>query len=417
MKKILFLLVVLLPLVADAQKAVVESYIKSLNNYCRASYDRRGSETMIESLFTYYQDDEEQWAKMNDEITRKVLELCYDRKIDTQRPCNVFSSDIEAPAYMQCFKWLGITQATIVSMNETRKSDFQCVTAIITYSGGVYANGHTMGQDFVISNGKIYRIDNNKFAYDQWRNGGFKSDNGGNKPSQNVSQRQDNKPSTVTNNNSSVATHEYVDLGLPSGTLWATCNVGASSPEDYGDYFAWGETEPYYASGGNTKNPVWKSGKSKGYDWSSYKYANGACNKLTKYCNKSSYGNNGYTDRDTVLKPSDDAATANWGSDWCMPTKAQFQELKDKCKWTWTKKDGYKVKGPNGNTIFLRAAGYRYGTSLVVGHLYGYYWCSSLNTPSPYGGHFFCFCDSCVFGSNGWDSRWYGFSVRPVRCK
>ncbi len=171
MKKILFLLVVLLPLFADAQKAVVESYIKSLNNYCRESYDRRGSETMIESLFTYYQDDEEQWAKMNDEMTRKVLELCYDRKIDTQRPCNVFSSDIEAPAYMQCFKWLGITQATIVSMNETRKSGFQCVTAIITYSGGVYANGHTMGQDFVISNGKIYRIDNNKFAYDQWRNG------------------------------------------------------------------------------------------------------------------------------------------------------------------------------------------------------------------------------------------------------
>lgn len=106
--------------------------------------------------------------------------------------------------------------------------------------------------------------------------------------------------------------HDYVDLGLPSGTLWATCNVGASNPWDEGDYFAWGETKP-------------KSN----YSRSTYKYANGDSNGLTKYCKDPDYGYNGYTDSRTTLELSDDAATANWGSSWCMPTQAQFQELKD----------------------------------------------------------------------------------------
>ena len=90
---------------------------------------------------------------------------------------------------------------------------------------------------------------------------------------------------------------EYVDLGLPSGTLWATCNIGASSPEDYGYYFAWGETEPYDENGGKTT-----------FNWSTYKWCNGDYNKITKYCDNSSYGNNGFTDGKTELDPDDDAA-------------------------------------------------------------------------------------------------------------
>ena len=213
--------------------------------------------------------------------------------------------------------------------------------------------------------------------------------------------------------------HEYVDLGLPSGTLWATCNVGANNPWEYGDYFAWGEIEPYYSSGGNTYKPVWKSGKSKGYDWPSYKYANGAYNKLTKYCNKSDYGNNGYTDSRTVLEKADDVAYQKWGSDWSMPTPAQFQELKDKCKWTWTTKNGnkgYEVKGPNGNTIFLPAAGYRLGTSLYFVGSHGDYWSSSLNTDSQLNGRFLWFVSSRVSPVN-WNGRYCGLSVRPVRCR
>jgi hypothetical protein len=134
----------------------------------------------------------------------------------------------------------------------------------------------------------------------------------------------------------SIGGHEYVDLGLPSGTLWATCNIGANSPEEYGDYFAWGETSP-------------KSN----YKWSTLKYCeddNG--DTYSKYNTDSKYGN---VDNKTTLERSDDAATANWGNDWCMPTLAQFQELYDKCTWTWTKKNGkkgYEVKGSNGNTIF-----------------------------------------------------------------
>ena len=91
--------------------------------------------------------------------------------------------------------------------------------------------------------------------------------------------------------------HEWVDLGLPSGTLWATCNVGASKPEEYGDYFAWGETEP--------KDE---------YCWSTYLHCKGDYNSLTKYCHQYDYGYNGFTDNLTELEPADDAATANWGS-------------------------------------------------------------------------------------------------------
>ena len=187
--------------------------------------------------------------------------------------------------------------------------------------------------------------------------------------------------------------HEYVDLGL--SVKWATCNVGASKPEEYGDYFAWGETQP-------------KSN----YDWSTYKYYNGSYNTLTKYNNSSSYGT---VDNKTTLDLSDDAARANWGGSWRMPTKAEQDELRNNCTWTGIIQNGvngYKVTSKsNGNSIFLPAAGYRDGSSLNDAGGSGDYWSSSLGT-GPYRAYYLFFNSSDV---DWYDvSRDYGFSVRPV---
>ena len=163
--------------------------------------------------------------------------------------------------------------------------------------------------------------------------------------------------------------HAYVDLGLPSGLLWATCNLGADNPEDYGDYFAWGETQPKDT-----------------YNWSTYQYCNGSNNTLTKYCNDASYGYNGFTDNLTTLLPEDDAATANWGNGWRMPTKEEWQELYQNTTVTWTTRNGVNGRlftASNGNSLFLPAAGYRWYAELDDAGDYGYYWSSSLYTVSP----------------------------------
>ena len=115
-----------------------------------------------------------------------------------------------------------------------------------------------------------------------------------------------NELTFTTLEGSSGGDYDYVDLGLPSGILWATCNVGATVPEDYGDYFAWGETE-----------------SKTNYGWNTYQYCMGNLSLLTKYCNNSSYGYNGFTDNLTILEPSDDATTVNLGADWRMPTKEE----------------------------------------------------------------------------------------------
>ena len=214
-----------------------------------------------------------------------------------------------------------------------------------------------------------------------------------NNPSQtNITSNTNNPPQTNTPSNSDA---KYVDLGLPSGTLWADRNIGASNPEEYGDYFAWGETNP-------------KSN----YTWSSLKYCEDSDgNKFSKYNTQSKYG--------TILERSDDAAAANWGSGWCMPTQEQFQELKDKCTWTLTTKNGkkgYEVKGLNGNALFLPAAGCRLGTDLYYSDSNGYYWSSSFFTGSPYKGLGLDF-DSGHVGSDWYGGRSRGQSVRPVRCK
>lgn len=202
-------------------------------------------------------------------------------------------------------------------------------------------------------------------------------------------------------------TKEYVDLGL--SVKWATCNVGASTPEEYGDYFAWGETEPQSNST---------------YSWASYKWCNdGSSSKMTKYSTSTSYWDatlGTSPDGKTVLDPEDDAATVNWGGDWCMPTDAQWTELRNtsNCTWTWdSTKKGYtvtsKVSGYEGNSIFLPAAGFRGNGSLSNAGSSGYYWSSSLNTDYPIYACFVYFNSSYFIRSN--NGRYYGFSVRPVR--
>ena len=192
---------------------------------------------------------------------------------------------------------------------------------------------------------------------------------------------------------------DWVDLGLPSGTIWATRNVGASSPEDYGDYFAWGETAP----------------KSY-YDWGTYKWCNGSYYTLTKYCTNSGYGYNGFVDNKTELDPSDDAACAHYPGG-RMPSLEQIQELCNNCTWQWTQRNGVNgqlVTGPNGNTMFLPAAGGRWGESLSGVGSYGGCWSRTLGSGAPYGAYVLNFL------SGGW-SRWNlnlrnsGFPVRAVR--
>lgn len=166
--------------------------------------------------------------------------------------------------------------------------------------------------------------------------------------------------------------HQYVDLGLPSGLLWATCNVGADSPESYGDCFAWGETEP----------------KSE-YNWSTYSYSNGSSSEdpqLIKYCNRSDYGYNGFTDDLAILLPEDDAATANWGSGWRTPTYAEWQELYENTTVNWTTQNGVLGRlftATNGNTLFLPAAGHFLESGPYGIGSAGWYWSSSLNNAAP----------------------------------
>ena len=194
-----------------------------------------------------------------------------------------------------------------------------------------------------------------------------------------------------------VANYEYVDLGLPSGLKWATCNVGASKPEEYGDYFAWGETKP-----------------KTDYSWSTYKWGSDN-DDLTKYCNKSYYGLNGFTDNKTTLDLADDAARANWRGKWRMPTEEEFRELIDNTSskrvfnYNGTGVNGRLFTANNGKSIFLPAAGrsFYYGAGS-----YGYYWSSSLST---YGsGSFYLYFSSGLeyVGSSPRDD---GHAVRPVR--
>ena len=201
----------------------------------------------------------------------------------------------------------------------------------------------------------------------------------------------DDSESNIPDPNPNTGNHEYVDLGL--SVKWATCNVGASKPEEDGDHFAWGETEP-------------KSF----YDWSTYKWCNGSYDTQTKYCTNSDYGT---VDNKTVLESADDAAAVNWGGSWRMPTRAEQDELRNKCTFTWTTQNGvkgYKVTSKiNGKSIFLPAANYRSDDRLCG---IGGYWSSSLRTDYQNYAYAFDFNTTNDYKNNNF--RFYGFSVRPV---
>ena len=187
--------------------------------------------------------------------------------------------------------------------------------------------------------------------------------------------------------------HTFVDLGLPSGLLWAECNVGASIETGDGDYFAWGETE--------TKS---------NYSWSTYKWGE----NLSKY---------NLSDDKNTLGAEDDAATVNWGQPCRMPSSSEFEELCSKCDWSWKSSfnntSGYLVTGPNGNSIFFPASGNRHDDDLYQRSSVGYYWSRTLFT-IDYNVEARClsfdsaFVHSTKFSSN---QRYYGYPVRPVANK
>lgn len=194
--------------------------------------------------------------------------------------------------------------------------------------------------------------------------------------------------------------HEAVDLGL--SVKWATCNVGANSPEEYGLYFAWGETVGY---GKDTSD-------GRLFNWSTYKWCKGSNTAMTKYCTDSQYGT---VDNTTTLDLTDDAAHANWGGTWRMPTKEEQDELRTKCTWTWTTSqgvNGYRVTGKNRNSIFLPAAGCRHDSGLYFAGSDGCYWSSSLNASDSYYAVYLEFGSSDVDWYD--DYRYRGQSVRAV---
>lgn len=207
----------------------------------------------------------------------------------------------------------------------------------------------------------------------------------------------------------SASTHAYVDLGLPSGLLWATCNVGANSPEEYGDYFAWGETSPYYSN----QNPItWKDGKLGGYCWQSY------CENLDFVeWNPVPYGN------DNILTCEYDAASVNWGGEWKMPTNEDWQELIDNTESEWTNLNGVygqlftsKIENHIGAMLFLPASGCFNGTTISRFGDAGGYWSSSLFSSHPYtyNAYIISFASDMDVNPPFYYERFDGFSIRPV---
>ena len=199
---------------------------------------------------------------------------------------------------------------------------------------------------------------------------------------------------TLQGESPNVSTYEAIDLGL--SVKWASCNVGANSPEDCGGYYAWGETKE--------KNY---------YDWSTYKWCNGDCYTITKYTTNSNFG---AVDNKTTLDLSDDVAHVNWGGSWRMPTSNEVKELYDNCTWNWTTQSGvygYRVTGPSGNSIFLPAAGHCMDGDVLHRDSYGIYWTSTLykiTCDCAYGLHFGT--DNIVW--NNYYDRFVGRTIRPV---
>ncbi|MBQ2091202.1 MAG: fimbrillin family protein [Bacteroidales bacterium] len=226
--------------------------------------------------------------------------------------------------------------------------------------------------------------------------------------------------------------HVYVDMG--NGLMWATCNIGAENNWEYGDYFAWAETETYYLPGRAQENPTthWRPGKSAGYCWASYKYCKEDPNVtfvpeiagwgLTKYCTLRQVGYNGFTDDKIDLEPEDDAATVLWGKSWRTPTSTELSQLVKNENYSHEWVDNYGGKnvkgllvtcksGPcKGNSIFLPAAGYRSGQGFAEDGV-GVYWSKS-GSGTDYD------CWAMIYSKNRSRqylyNRYEGLSIRPV---
>ncbi len=237
-----------------------------------------------------------------------------------------------------------------------------------------------------------------------------------------VSCSKDDDENSNDNSDSNV-----VDLGLPSGVKWATCNLGATAPCDYGNYYAWGETQ--------TKDD---------YSWETYKHCNGSAETLTKYCYDAEYGNNGFTDNLTTLESADDAATAVLGSDYSMPNVDDWSELSSQCYWVWTLNynnqgvSGYivykaKSAGDKGEKvyaegtpsasyslkdahIFLPVAGFRINKNINSDGSIGRYWSASLSEGKPSDTRYCSFYGRKVYPTSDYN-RYCGLSVRPVQRK
>lgn len=206
---------------------------------------------------------------------------------------------------------------------------------------------------------------------------------------------------------------QFVDLGLPSGLKWARWNLGATSPEEYGNYYAWGETA-----------------SKTDYSWATYKWmqeGQSDWKHITKYTFEDGEKEGIWYESDTFIGDgkkslqdydnADDAAYAALGGKFRMPTEADWQELYNNCTWTWmTTADGYASNGrlvtaSNGNTIFLPAAGYRLGTAGPQSVTAGYYWSSTLSKYSETARYVFFNSEKIIVEGN---MRELGFSLRPV---
>ena len=367
MKRITTLLIFLFlcaDCLAQSPEQTVRQYVSLLNDWLASPYNAEKRNKVL-SILNGGQ------SAMKDEIVERYN---ADAGVRHTSPGNYLAIFYEQTTTSR-------VKVEIVSLKEVVYDGEKYVVAVLKYSGGISL---TTASDFWVSNGKITGIVSNEREIAKLRSG----------------DKEPEKPAVT----SPVQKHEYIDLGLPSGTLWATCNVGADNPWDYGDYFAWGET--------TTKST---------YSWSNYKYCkDGDFHKFTKYCNQSDYGNNGYTDSRTTLERSDDAAAANWGIKWRMPTADECWELKNNCIWEWT--TNYNGMGVAGHIvrskrypdryIFFPAAGWREGLNTIKAGHSGGYWSSMVHSDSRYGLDLDFDLDQ-VHGNGV--SRFCGRSIRPVR--
>ena len=400
MKKFLTFIVLIIyavEIAAQSPEQVVRNYVSILNDFLMSpnnSSARKKLETTLDGSI------------IQDDIYIKYKE-------------NVSIGDIKARDYV------GILADVINSDsdNSYSKVAIACnlettnggtdVVAYLAYTGAISMNTVTV---FHVESGRIKAMANDFIKTKAWADG--KTPCSTSTPTQSPSPSPSPMPisdpprpslSSNDNNVGSSGNHEFVDLGLPSGTLWATCNVGANNPWEYGDYFAWGETTPKTDYGEFT------------YKYN--KYGDGDDGKFTKYCYKKKYGYKRFTDSLTTLERSDDVAFVHWGNNWCMPTESQWRELEKNATWTRTTRNGIngiEVKGLNENSIFLPAAGEKTplsinGNASWVGFS-GYYWSSSLDLHYPRFAQMFIFNDN-RYPSTLHSYRYYGYPVRPVRCQ